>query len=61
MEYQIYIEAEGVATPWFEPVFARSIEEARGAAIGLLRARPKATQALIYDRDTLLAMIDTAA
>lgn len=58
LEYQIFIEADGAMTPHFEPVFAGSMEEARSAAIGLLRQRPRATQALIYDRDTLLAMID---
>lgn len=58
MEYQIYIETDGQVTPYFEPVFAHSIEEARATAVGLLRVRPKATQALIYDRENLLAMIE---
>lgn len=61
LEYQIYIEADGAVTPHFEPVFAQSMDEARTAAIGLLRQRPRATQALIYDRENLLAMIDPAA
>lgn len=57
MEYLIFLETEGSTVPHMEPVFATSLDEARGQAQRMLGERATGVQALIYSGDNLLATI----
>jgi hypothetical protein len=61
MEYQVYLEINGRAVPYFEPVGAESDDQARTRALGMLRARSDASEALIYQAGRLLAVLDRSS
>lgn len=61
MEYQIFAEIEGRTVPLFEPVAALTDEQARDAALALIKSREDISEVTIFRGDTMLAVLDRSA